>query len=89
MAEQKKRTSDGLYSALMQISKEEGVDFGLSGMSADDFKNKYFTGPGNIENLYHRLNKISKEEGIDFGQGSRDEWLSSFGYKRNGDGQRG
>ena len=89
MAEQKKRTSDGLYSALMQISEEEGVDFGLSGMSADDFKNKYFTGPGNIENLYHRLNKISKEEGIDFGQGSRDEWLSSFGYKRNGDGQRG
>lgn len=89
MAEQKKRTSEGLYSALQQISDEEGVDFGLSGMSADDFKKKYFTGPGNIENLYHRLDKISREEGIDFGQGSRDEWLSSFGYKRNPNGGRG
>jgi len=89
MAEQNKRTYDGVYNSLKQISDEEGVDFGLDGMSQEDFRKKYFTGPGNIENLYHRLNKISNEEGIDFGQGSRDEWLSSFGYKRNADGQKG
>ena len=89
MAEQNKRTYDGVYNALKQISDEEGVDFGLDGMSQEDFRKKYFTGPGNIENLYHRLNKISNEEGIDFGQGSRDEWLSSFGYRRNTDGQKG
>ena len=78
-----RRTYDGVYNALKQISDEEGVDFGLDGMSQEDFKRKYFTGPGNIENLYNRLSEISDEEGIDFGQGSRDEWLSSFGYKRN------
>lgn len=78
-----RRTYDGVYNALKQISDEEGVDFGLDGMSPKDFKKKYFTGPGNIENLYHRLSQISDEEGIDFGQGSRDEWLSSFGYKLN------
>ncbi len=89
MAEQNKRTYDGVYNSLKQISDEEGVDFGLDGMSQEDFRKKYFTGPGNIENLYHRLNKISNEEGIDFGQGSRDEWLSSFGYRRNADGQKG
>ena len=78
-----RRTYDGVYNALKQISDEEGVDFGLDGMSQEQFKKKYFTGPGNIENLYNRLSEISDEEGIDFGQGSRDEWLSSFGYKRN------
>lgn len=78
-----KRTYDGVYNSLKQISDEEGVDFGLDGMSQEQFKEKYFTGPGNIENLYNRLSEISDEEGIDFGQGSRDEWLSSFGYKRN------
>ena len=78
-----RRTYEGVYNALKQISDKEGVDFGLDGMSQEQFKNKYFTGPGNIENLYNRLTEISDKENIDFGQGSRDEWLSSFGYKRN------
>lgn len=80
-----KRTYDGVYTALKRISDEEGVDFGLDNMSVDDFKKKYFTGPGNIENLYNKLTQISDEEGIDFGQGTRDEWLSSFGYRLNND----
>lgn len=83
-----KRTYDGVYNALKKISDEEGVDFGLDGMSPLDFKNKYFTGPGNIENLYNKLTKISDEEGIDFGQGSRDEWLASFGYRRGNNGSQ-
>ena len=32
------------------------------------------------------MSTISDEEGIDFGQGTRDEWLASFGYKRAGNG---
>ena len=82
MAEPKKRDLGTLYKALGTISDQEGVDFGLDGLSSDAFQKKYGTGPGNIENLYNKLNAISDEEGIDFGQGTRDEWLASFGYKK-------
>lgn len=85
MAEQKKRTSDGVFEALKRISDEENIDFGLDNYTADNFRQKYFTGPGNIENLYHKLSQISDEENIDFGQGTADEWLASFGYKKNPD----
>ncbi|MBR0263566.1 MAG: zeta toxin family protein, partial [Prevotella sp.] len=76
-----RRTSDGVYNSLKKISEEEGVDFGLDGMSLEDFKKKYFSSPANTENLYNRLTEISGEEGIDFGQGSREEWMSSFDHK--------
>ena len=75
----KNRTYEGVFNALQKISKEENIDFGLDGYTADTFKQKYFTGPGNIENLYNKLNKITEEQDIDFGQGTRDEWLASFG----------
>ena len=76
-------TYDGVFNALQQISKEENIDFGLDGYTAETFKQKYFTGPGNIENLYNKLNKITEAENIDFGQGTRDDWLASFGYRRS------
>lgn len=83
----KKRNYSQLYDGLKRISDEEGVDFGIDAMSKDEFKKKYFTGPGNIENLYNNLSRISDEEGIDFGQGSRDEWLESFGFRKNPNGR--
>lgn len=79
----KKRTYEGVFNALQQISKDENIDFGLDGYTAETFKQKYFTGPGNIDNLYNKLNQITERENIDFGQGTRDEWLESFGYKRS------
>ena len=85
MAEQKKRTSEGVFGALLQISNDYNVDFGIDGYTPETFKKRYFTGPGNIEILYNKLSKISDEEGLDFGQGTRDEWLASFGYKRSGE----
>lgn len=54
----------------------------------EEFEKKYFTGPGNIENLYHTLNAIGEEANLDFGQGTRDEWLASFGYKRTSEDAR-
>lgn len=85
MPEAKKRTYSGVYDALNKVSQEEGIDFGLENYSPEDFKKKYFTGPGNISNLYNKLSKISDEEGVDFGLGTQDEWLASFGYRRRGD----
>lgn len=85
MANQKKRDYASVYSALNDISKETGVDFGLSDYTPETFKQKYFTGPGNINNLYNNLDQIAKEANIDFGLGTRDEWLESFGYKQDGD----
>lgn len=85
MPEAKKRTYSGVYDALNKVSQEEGIDFGLENYSPEDFKKKYFTGPGNISNLYNKLSQISDEEGIDFGLGTQDEWLASFGYRRRGD----
>ena len=85
MPEAKKRTYNGVYDALNKVSQEEGIDFGLENYSPEDFKKKYFTGPGNISNLYNKLSQISDEEGIDFGLGTQDEWLASFGYRRRGD----
>ena len=75
-----KRTYSTVYNALKQISDEEGIDFGLGGYTEQQFKDKYFTGPGNINNLYNKLSQISDEEGVDFGLGTRDEWLGSFGF---------
>lgn len=75
-----KRTYSTVYNALKQISDEEGIDFGLGGYTEQQFKDKYFTGPGNINNLYNKLSQISDEEGVDFGLGTRGEWLGSFGY---------
>ena len=85
-SENKIRTYSGVYDSLKKISDEEGIDFGLGGYTAEDFKRKYFTGPGNITNLYNKLSQISDEEGVDFGLGTRDEWLASFGYKQAGSG---
>lgn len=64
------------------MSDETGIDFGVQDYTQEEFEKKYFTGPGNIENLYHTLNAIGEEANLDFGQGTRDEWLASFGYKR-------
>lgn len=75
-----KRTYSTVYNALQQISDEEGIDFGLGGYTEQQFKDKYFTGPGNINNLYNKLSQISDEEGVDFGLGTRSEWLGSFGF---------
>lgn len=80
----KKRTAEGVYNALQAISKEEGVDFGLGRMTPQQFKSKYFTGPGNIGVLHDKLSRISQEAGLDFGQGSKEDWLDSFGYGRDG-----
>lgn len=80
MANSQKRNFSTVYNSLKQISDEEGIDFGLDGLSEDDFKKKYFTGPGNINNLYNKLSQISDEEGVDFGLGTRGEWLGSFGF---------
>lgn len=80
MANSQKRNFSTVYNSLKQISDEEGIDFGLDGLSEEDFKKKYFTGPGNINNLYNKLSQISDEEGIDFGLGTRGEWLGSFGF---------
>lgn len=86
MAENKRRTAAQVYQALGQISDQEGVDFGLGNYTQEQFEQKYFNSPENIESLYNTLSTISDEEGIDFGQGTRDEWLASFGYKRAGNG---
>ena len=80
MANQQNRTYSTVYNALKQISNEEGIDFGLDGYTEQQFKDKYFTGPGNINNLYNKLSQISDEEGVDFGLGTRGEWLGSFGF---------
>lgn len=80
MANPQKRTYSTVFNALKQISDEEGIDFGLDGYNEQQFKDKYFTGPGNINNLYNKLSQISDEEGVDFGLGTRGEWLGSFGF---------
>ena len=82
MADIKRRTAAGVYKALGELSDETGIDFGVQDYTQEEFEKKYFTGPGNIENLYHTLNAIGEEANLDFGQGTRDEWLASFGYKR-------
>jgi len=82
----KRRTYSGVYQGLKAISDQNGVDFGLDNMSEEQFKKRYFTGPGNITVLYNQLNRISDETGLDFGQGTSDEWLASFGYKKAGKG---
>ena len=86
MAEPKKRSYGTVYDALKSISKEDNVDFGIDSYTKEQFRDKYFTGPGNIENLYNKLNKVSDEAQLDFGLGTRDEWLASFGYKKAGNG---
>jgi len=86
MAENKRRTAAGVYKALGELSDETGIDFGVQDYTQEEFEKKYFTSPSNIENLYHTLNAIGEEANLDFGQGTRDEWLASFGYKRAGNG---
>lgn len=87
MAEPKKRSYGTVYDALKSISKEDNVDFGIDSYTKEQFRDKYFTGPGNIENLYNKLSKVSDETQLDFGLGTRDEWLASFGYKKTESGK--
>ena len=78
MAEPKKRTLQGVYEGLKQISQDEGVDFGIDNYTYEQFRDKYKT-PKDLLALYNNLSDISDESGLDFGIGSQNEWLGSFG----------